>query len=59
MKKAKDLAGSQSERFIETARAVGLDEREEAFDAALKTVARHKPASETSAATKRANKTKR
>ena len=35
---------SQSERFIAKARELGLDEREEVFDAALKKVARHKQA---------------
>ena len=33
---------SQSDRFIAKARELGLDEREEAFDAALTKVARHK-----------------
>ncbi len=33
----------QSERFIAKARELGLDEREETFDAALTKVARHKP----------------
>ena len=33
---------SQSERFISSAQEMGLDEREEVFDAALTKVARHK-----------------
>ena len=36
-------AQSQSERFIAKARELGLDEREETFDAALAKVARHDP----------------
>ena len=32
---------SQSDRFIAKARELGLDEREETFDAALTKVARH------------------
>ena len=35
---------TQSERFIAKARELGLDEREETFDAALTKVARRKPA---------------
>ena len=35
----------QSERFIAKARELGLDEREETFDAALAKVARHKSVS--------------
>ena len=38
-----DGAVTQSERFVAKARELGLDEREEAFDAALAKVARHKP----------------
>ena len=34
---------TQSERFIAKARELGLDEREETFDAALTKVARRKP----------------
>ena len=36
-------AKAQHARFVETARALGCDESEEAFDEKLKTVARHKP----------------
>ena len=49
MRAAKDKAEteanarSQSEKFVHAAREMGLDEREEAFDAALTKVARHKP----------------
>ena len=39
----KDGQPSQSERFIAKARELGLNEREETFDAALTKVARHKP----------------
>jgi hypothetical protein len=35
---------SQTENFKEAARALGCDESEERFDAALKKVAAHKPA---------------
>jgi hypothetical protein len=34
---------SQTEKFIEAARALECDESEERFDAALAKVARHKP----------------
>lgn len=34
---------AQSARFIETARALGCDEDEAAFDEKLKVIARHKP----------------
>ena len=34
---------AQSQRFVEAARELGCDESEEAFDAALKAVAKHKP----------------
>jgi hypothetical protein len=34
---------SQLKRFVESARALGCDESEERFDAALKKVAAHKP----------------
>ena len=37
---------SQVSRFIETARALGCDESEAAFDKKLKVIARHKPAAE-------------
>ena len=40
---------SQSERFIAKARKLGLDEREEAFDAALTKVARHRSSKVTTA----------
>jgi len=36
---------SQSQRFIEKARALGCDENEAAFDKALKRVTTHKPTS--------------
>ena len=36
-------ASSQHDRFIETARALGCDEDEAAFDEKLKVIARHKP----------------
>ncbi len=39
---AETANGGQSDRFIAKARELGLDEREETFDAALKKVARHK-----------------
>lgn len=39
----RELHRSQSDRFIAKARELGLDEREEAFDTALKKMARHKP----------------
>ena len=39
----REIAESQSEKFKRTARELGLDEREETFDAALTKVARHKP----------------
>ena len=34
---------SQHARFVETARELGCDESEEAFDEKLKVIARHKP----------------
>lgn len=34
---------TQHARFIETARALGCDENEAAFDEKLKVIARHKP----------------
>lgn len=34
---------SQHDRFIKTARALGCDEDEAAFDEKLKVIARHKP----------------
>ena len=36
----------QHARFIETARALGCDESEAAFDEKLKVIARHKPKAE-------------
>lgn len=45
---------TQSERFIAKARELGLDEREETFDAALTKVARHKSV-DPSGASDRAN----
>lgn len=44
MSKAKDAASAeQLERFKETARALGCDEDEAAFDEKLKAIARPKP----------------
>jgi len=37
---------TQHDRFIETARALGCDEDEAAFDEKLKVIARHKPKGE-------------
>ncbi len=37
---------AQSARFIEAARELGCDESPEAFEAAVKKVARHKPVEE-------------
>ena len=34
---------TQHDRFVETARALGCDEDEAAFDEKLKVIARHKP----------------
>ena len=42
VKEKQDGTISQSERFIAKARELGLDEREEAFDAALAKVAKHR-----------------
>lgn len=36
-------ASSQHQRFVETARALGCDEDEAAFDEKLKVIARQKP----------------
>ncbi len=44
-KKAKTTE-TQHARFIETARALGCDESEAAFDEKLKVIARHKPKGE-------------
>jgi hypothetical protein len=41
--KHKDEAKSQRRAFEQAARALGCDESEERFDAALKKVAAHKP----------------
>ncbi len=38
--------GAQAKRFIEAARELGCDESPEAFEAAVKKVARHKPIEE-------------
>jgi len=43
MSKNTDPAKPQIERFRETARALGCDEDEAAFDEKLKVIARHKP----------------
>jgi hypothetical protein len=51
MKREQDRK-SQSDNFIEVARALGCDEDPAHFDAALKKVARHKPASDAPAPTK-------
>lgn len=40
---------SQYARFVETARKLGCDESEEAFDEKLKAIARHRPKSEANA----------
>ncbi len=44
--KLKDDAAAQSARFIEAARDLGCDESPDAFEAAVKKVARHKPVEE-------------
>lgn len=51
MKAKKGTAGdpAQSARFIEAARELGCDESPDAFEAAVKKVARHKPVEEKSA----------
>lgn len=41
IKKRSPIEGTQSERFIETARKLECDESEERFDEALKKVAGH------------------
>ena len=41
-----DRPKDQSEKFKEAARELGCDDSEEAFDEALKKVARHKPMDE-------------
>jgi hypothetical protein len=41
-----DNAKAQHERFIETARQLGCDEDEAAFDAKLRVIARQKPKDE-------------
>ena len=42
-KKKTELQVDQSARFIEAARQLGCDESPDAFEAAVKKVARHKP----------------
>lgn len=42
-KKPEEETISQGEAFKTAARALGCDESEERFDAALRTVAKHKP----------------
>ena len=42
-KKQDGDAASQHARFVETARELGCDESEEAFDEKLKAIARHRP----------------
>ena len=44
--------GAQAKRFIEAARELGCDESPEAFEAAVKKVARHKPKHDTQSAKK-------
>lgn len=44
---------SQHARFVETARALGCDEDEAAFDEKLKVIVRHKPKGETAEKSKR------
>lgn len=46
MPKVTDSVSDQHARFIETARALGCDEDEAAFDEKLKVIARHKPKGE-------------
>lgn len=41
-----ETAAAQSARFIEAARELGCDESPDAFEAAVKKVARHKPVEE-------------
>lgn len=43
MPKVTDSVSDQHARFIETARALGCDEDEAAFDEKLKLAVRHKP----------------
>ena len=42
-RKGSEAQATQSERFIKAARELGCDESEEAFDAALRKVAKHRP----------------
>jgi len=51
--KPKDDVAAQSARFIEAARKLGCDESPDAFEAAVKKVARHKPVEEKPAAKSR------
>lgn len=51
-----DKASGQSKRFVETARQLGADEDEDAFDAKLKAVAGQKPRSEKDEAPQRPEK---
>ncbi len=43
MSKSSKTTSEQHARFIETARALGCDEDEAAFDEKMKVIARHKP----------------
>ena len=45
-KTKKESQAAQSARFIEAARELGCDESPDAFEAAVKKVARHKPVEE-------------
>ena len=45
-KKEQANSDAQHARFVETARKLGCDESEEAFDEKLKVIARHKPKDE-------------
>ena len=46
LKNGKTSPEAQSARFIEAARELGCDESPDAFEAAVKKVARHKPVEE-------------
>jgi hypothetical protein len=50
---------SQSERFIETARALECDEDEAAFDEKLKRIAQAKPKPKSAAANERARRSRK
>lgn len=43
MRSTKAGAGTQSDKFKQTARELGCDPSEEAFDAKLRTIAKQKP----------------